>query len=68
MSVSAVLESTGVDPAVKSRIMNAFNRLVEKLHRTEQEKDTATLQLKGELLIEGFNLSRSINQKDARHL
>ena len=47
VSVSAVLETTGVDHAAKSRVMNVVNRLVERLHRAEEEKDTATLQLKG---------------------
>ena len=47
VSVSAVLETTGVDHASKSRVMNVVNRLVERLHRAEEEKDTATLQLKG---------------------
>ena len=47
VSVSAVLETTGVDHAAKSRVMNVVNRLVDRLHRAEEEKDTATLQLKG---------------------
>ena len=47
VSVSAVLETTGVDHAAKSRVMNVVNRLVDRLHRAEEEKDTAALQLKG---------------------
>ena len=47
VSVSAVLETTGVDHAAKSRVMNVVNRLVDRLHKTQEEKDTATLQLKG---------------------
>ena len=47
VSVSAVLETTGVDHAAKSRVMNVVNRLVDRLHRAEEEKDSATLQLKG---------------------
>ena len=47
VSVSAVLETTEVSQAAKSRVMNVVSRLVDKLHRAEEEKDTATLQLKG---------------------
>ena len=47
VSVSAVLGDAGVDNTAKSRVMNVVNRLVEKLNKAEQEKDTATLQLKG---------------------
>ncbi len=52
VSVSAVLENTsGLDHLAKSRVMSVVSRLVDKLHRTEAERDTATLQLKGELII-----------------
>ena len=49
VSVSAVLETTcpQLDHVAKSRVMHVVNRLVDKLHRAEEEKDTATLQLKG---------------------
>lgn len=47
VSVSAVLETTGVDHAAKSRVMNVVNRLVDRLHKTQEEKDSARLQLKG---------------------
>jgi len=46
VSVSAVLETTGVDHASKARVMGVVNRLVDRLHRVEEEKDSATLQLK----------------------
>jgi len=48
VSVSAVLETTGVDHASKARVMGVVNRLVDRLHRVEEEKDSATLQLKGD--------------------
>ena len=51
VSVSAVLETTEVSQAAKSRVMNVVSRLVDKLHRAEEEKDTATLQLKGKRFI-----------------
>ena len=51
VSVSAVLETTEVSQAAKSRVMNVVSRLVDKLHRAEEEKDTATLQLKGKIFI-----------------
>ena len=52
VSVSAVLENTsGLDHLAKSRVMSVVSRLVDKLHRTEAERDTATLQLKGELIV-----------------
>ena len=35
----------------RNAVMNVVSRLVDKLHRTEEERDTATLQLKGELII-----------------
>lgn len=49
VSVSAVLETTsGLDHLAKSRVMSVVTRLVDKLHRAEEERDTATEQLKGE--------------------
>ena len=52
VSVSAVLENTsGLDHLAKSRVMSVVSRLVDKLHRTEAERGTATLQLKGELIL-----------------
>ena len=47
VSVSAVLETTGVDHVAKTRVMSVVNRLVDRLTRAEEEKDTANLQLKG---------------------
>ena len=46
--MSAVLETTGVDHAAKNTVMSVVSRLVDRLHRAEEEKDSATLQLKGE--------------------
>ena len=47
--MSAVLETTsGLDHLAKSRVMSVVTRLVDKLHRAEEERDTATEQLKGE--------------------
>ena len=48
MSVSAVLETTGVDQTARQCVMGVVTRLVDRLTRVEEEKDTATLQLKGE--------------------
>lgn len=47
VSVCAVLENTGVDHAAKNKVMNVVSRLVDRLHKAEEEKDSATLQLKG---------------------
>ena len=47
VSVSAVLETTGVDHSAKNRVMNVVNRLVDRLTRAEEEKDSANMQLKG---------------------
>ena len=47
MSVSAVLETTGVDHSAKARVMGVVSRLVDRLHRVEEEKDSANMQLKG---------------------
>ena len=47
VSVSAVLETTGVDHSIKARVMGVVSRLVDRLHRVEEEKDSANLQLKG---------------------
>jgi len=47
VSVSAVLETTGVDHTAKARVMGVVSRLVDRLHRVEEEKDSANLQLKG---------------------
>ena len=48
VSVSAVLETTGVDQTARQRVMGVVGRLVDRLARVEEEKDSATLQLKGE--------------------
>jgi len=47
VSVSAVLETTGVDHSAKARVMGVVSRLVDRLHRVEEEKDSANMQLKG---------------------
>ena len=46
--MSAVLETTGVDQTARQCVMGVVTRLVDRLTRVEEEKDTATLQLKGE--------------------
>ena len=43
--MSAVLETTGVDQTARQCVMGVVTRLT----RVEEEKDTATLQLKGEM-------------------
>ena len=48
VSVSAVLETTGVDQTARQRVMGVVGRLVDRLARAEEEKDSATMQLKGE--------------------
>ena len=48
VSVSAVLETTGVDQTARQRVMGVVGRLVDRLARVEEEKDSATMQLKGE--------------------
>jgi len=47
VSVSAVLETTGVDTASRASVMAVVNRLVDRLNRVEEEKNSATQQLKG---------------------
>jgi len=47
VSVSAVLETTGVDQTARQRVMGVVGRLVDRLARVEEEKDSATMQLKG---------------------
>ena len=70
VSVSAVLENTsGLDHLAKSRVMSVVSRLVDKLHRTEAERDTATLQLKGELIFRqrsAINVSNKCAQVQRR--
>merc|ERR1719430_259194 len=46
-SVSAVLETTGVDNSTKAQVMGVVSRLVDRLNRVEEEKDSANMQLKG---------------------
>ena len=48
VSVSAVLETTGVDQTARQCVMGVVGRLVDRLARVEEEKDSATLQLRGE--------------------
>ena len=48
VSVSAVLETTGVDSTARQCVMGVVTRLVDRLQVVEEEKDSATLQLKGE--------------------
>ena len=50
--MSAVLETTGVDHSAKARVMGVVSRLVDRLHRVEEEKDSANMQLKGLLIIQ----------------
>jgi len=47
VSVSAVLETTGVDHSTKAQVMGVVSRLVDRLNRVEEEKDSANMQLKG---------------------
>jgi len=36
-----------VDHSAKARVMGVVSRLVDRLHRVEEEKDSANMQLKG---------------------
>ena len=47
VSVSAVLETTGVNHSTKAQVMGVVSRLVDRLNRVEEEKDSANMQLKG---------------------
>ena len=47
VSVSAVLETTGVDHSTKAQVMGVVSRLVDRLNRVEEEKVSANMQLKG---------------------
>ena len=48
ISVAGVLETMNVDQTARQRVMGVVGRLVDRLARVEEEKDSATLQLKGE--------------------
>jgi len=47
ISVAGVLETMNVDQTARQRVMGVVGRLVDRLARVEEEKDSATLQLKG---------------------
>ena len=48
ISVAGVLETMNVDQTARQRVMGVVGRLVDRLARVEEEKDSAHLQLKGE--------------------
>lgn len=67
VSVSAVLETTGVDQTARQRVMGVVGRLVDRLARVEEEKDSATMQLKGEKRRDSrFNVDQIVSGMAAK--